>query len=125
MKGPQLLDRKLKRINFLTLPDPFDSLKLPELQAMLYQQDKEAVFTVEYDVMLSDQYHSGPLMIEIRREAGDILGFGLNKSDPMEGPGGGGGGTVYVESVKAARSGLTNSLCFLFCKKKINSPTSR
>ena len=96
------------------LPDPFDSLKLPELQAMLYQQDKEAVFTVEYDVMLSDQYHSGPLMIEIRREAGDILGFGLNKSDPMEGPS---GGTVYVESVKAARSGLTNSLCFLFCKK--------
>ena len=86
------------------------SLKLPELQAMLYQQDKEAVFTVEYDVMLSDQYHSGPLMIEIRREAGDILGFGLNKSDPMEGPGGGGGGTVYVESVKAARSGPTNSL---------------
>ena len=92
----------------MTLPNPFDSLKLPELQAMLYQQDKEAVFTVEYDVMLSDQYHSGPLMIEIRREAGDILGFGLNKSDPMEGPGG--GGTVYVESVKAARSGLTNSL---------------
>ena len=41
-------------------------------------------------------------MIEIRREAGDILGFGLNKSDPMEGPSGGGGGTVYVESVKAA-----------------------
>ena len=35
-------------------------------------------------------------MIEIRREAGDILGFGLNKSPPEE------GGTVFVESVKAA-----------------------
>ena len=33
-------------------------LKLPELQSMLYQQDKEAVFTVEYDVMVNDNYHS-------------------------------------------------------------------
>ena len=88
---------------------------------MLYQQDKEAVFTVEYDVMISDNYHTvscqlsaipqehffsalsaskcshflqGPLMIEIRREVGDILGFGLNKN-PED-------GSVYVESVKAA-----------------------
>ena len=45
---------RIRAINGISL----STLKLPELQSMLYQQDKEAVFTVEYDVMISDNYHT-------------------------------------------------------------------
>ena len=45
---------RIRAINGISL----GALKLPELQSMLYQQDKEAVFTVEYDVMISDNYHT-------------------------------------------------------------------
>ena len=60
-----------------------------------YQQDGETVFTVEYDVAQHenlDRSSGGPILVEIRRDVGDIVGFGLNV-DP-------GSGHVFVESIK-------------------------
>ena len=37
---------------------------------------------------------SGPLLVEIKRDIGDILGFGLNKCQDS--------GHIFIESVKAA-----------------------
>ena len=95
--GPTFLEGTIRRgdriraVNGINL----NNLKLPELQAMLYQQEKDTVFTVEYDVMTNYvDHHQGPIMVEIRREVGDILGFGLNRN-PED-------GNVYIESVKAA-----------------------
>ena len=50
-------------------------MKLPELQGLLYQQDKETVFTLEYDVAKHPEtIESGPILVEIRRDVSDILG---------------------------------------------------
>ena len=85
---------RVKAINGVNLT----STRLPELQGLLYQQDKETVFTIEYDIMLQLGYnhteHHGPMLVEIRREVGDILGFGINRCEDT--------GNIYIESVKAA-----------------------
>ena len=65
-------------------------------------QDGETVFTLEYDVAQHENLDrsgargsgcgGGPILVEIRRDVGDIVGFGLNV-DP-------GSGHVFVESIK-------------------------
>ena len=53
------------------------------------------MFTVEYDVAQHenlDRSSGGPILVEIRRDVGDIVGFGLNV-DPSS-------GHVFVESIK-------------------------
>ena len=59
------------------------------------------MFTVEYDVAQHENLDRsgaargsgcGPILVEIRRDVGDIVGFGLNV-DP-------GSGHVFVESIK-------------------------
>ncbi len=77
---------RIRAINGATLR----GMKLPELQALIYRQEGDTVFTVEYDVAehrLMERSRGswsrgsqGPLLVEIRREGpDDILGFGLNK----------------------------------------------
>ncbi|CAB4068881.1 GRIP [Lepeophtheirus salmonis] len=74
-------------------------MKLPELQSLLYRQDGgDTVFTVEYDVAIHPDHELGrPILVEIRKEGSDILGFGLNKCNDS--------GHVYIESVKTGKSG--------------------
>ena len=73
---------------------------LPQLQSLLYAQDGDTVFTVEYDIMSEGPSRpSGPLLVEIKRDVGDMLGFGLNKCLDS--------GHIFIESVKAARYGFT------------------
>lgn len=68
---------------------------LPQLQSLLYAQDGDTVFTVEYDIMADGPSRpSGPLLVEIKRDVGDILGFGINKCIDS--------GHIFIESVKAA-----------------------
>ena len=68
---------------------------LPQLQSLIYAQDGDTVFTVEYDIMSDGPLRpSGPLLVEIKRDIGDILGFGLNKCLDS--------GHIFIESVKAA-----------------------
>lgn len=69
---------------------------LPQLQSHIYAQDGDTVFTVEYDIMCDgpNRASTGPLLVEIRRDVGDILGFGLNKCMDS--------GHIFIESVKAA-----------------------
>ena len=68
---------------------------LPQLQSLLYAQDSDTVFTVEYDIMSEGPTRpSGPLLVEIKRDVGDMLGFGLNKCLDS--------GHIFIESVKAA-----------------------
>ena len=59
------------------------------------------MFTVEYDVAQHESLErsgatgsgcGGPILVEIRRDVGDIVGFGLNV-DPSS-------GHVFVESIK-------------------------
>jgi hypothetical protein len=64
----------------------------------LLSQDRETVFTVEYDVAQHDHLDRGPVLVEIRRDINDILGFGLNKCASS----GGGTGHVFIESIKQA-----------------------
>ena len=99
-QGPAYAERTIRKgdriraINGINLA----STRLPELQGLLYQQDKETVFTIEYDVMIQSGYpnteYHGPMLVEIRREVGDILGFGINRCLET--------GNIYIESVKAA-----------------------
>ena len=69
-------------------------IKLPELQSLLYQQDKETVFTVEYDVAIHERLEYGPVLVEIRKDVSDILGFGVNKCNDS--------GHIFIESIKQA-----------------------
>jgi len=95
--GPCFLEGTIRRGDRIRAVNgnSLSNLKLPQLQGLLYSQESEAVFTLEYDVMVYDVIgHQGPLMVEIRREVGDILGFGLNRN-PED-------GNIYIESVKAA-----------------------
>ena len=64
-------------------------------------QDGETVFTLEYDVAQHENLDrsgasgsgcGGTILVEIRRDVGDIVGFGLNV-DPSN-------GHVFVESIK-------------------------
>ena len=65
------------------------------MQSLIYAQDGDTVFTVEYDIMTDGPSRpSGPLLVEIKRDIGDILGFGLNKDIDS--------GHIFIESVKAA-----------------------
>ena len=62
-----------------------------------YLQDGETVFTVEYDVAQHENLDrssgcGGPILVEIRRDVGDIVGFGLNVDQSS--------GHVFVESIK-------------------------
>ena len=51
-------------------------MKLPELQGLLYQQEKDTVFTLEYDVARHPEtIEAGPILVEIRRDVSDILGM--------------------------------------------------
>ena len=67
-------------------------MKLPELQGLLYQQDKECVFTIEYDVAIHDRINHGQVLVEIRRDVNDMIGLGLNKCSDS--------GHIFVESIK-------------------------
>ncbi len=76
-------------------------MKLPELQSLLYRQDGDTIFTVEYDVAVHDALDRGPVLVEIRRDdqeceedSGGVIGVGINKCADS--------GHVYVESVKQA-----------------------
>lgn len=71
------------------------NMTLPQLQSLIYAQDGDTVFTVEFDIMSDAPLRpSGPLLVEIKRDVGDILGFGLNKCMDS--------GHIFIESVKAA-----------------------
>ena len=66
------------------------------------------MFTVEYDVAQHENLldrssagggGTGPVLVEIRRDVGDIVGFGLNVDH--------GSGHIFVESIKQASINLT------------------
>lgn len=88
--GTIRVNDRIRCINGVNLND----MKLPELQSLLYQQDQETVFTVEYDVAKHDQLENGPILVEIRRDVSDILGFGVNKCVDS--------GHIFIESIKQA-----------------------
>lgn len=91
MEGTVRPGDRVLAINGKTLLD----MTLPQLQSLIYAQDGDTVFTVEYDVMSEGPSRpSGPLLVEIKRDVGDILGFGLNKCPDS--------GHIFIESVKAA-----------------------
>ncbi len=96
-QGPAFLDGIMRpgdRILALNSKALHDA-SLPQLQSLLYSQESETVFTVEYDIMNDGPSRpSGPLLVEIKRDAGDILGFGLNRDAES--------GNIFIESVKSA-----------------------
>ena len=78
-------------------------------------QDGETVFTLEYDVAQHENLDrsgargsgcgGGPILVEIRRDVGDIVGFGLNV-DP-------GSGHVFVESIKQVSLSASQFIIFI------------
>jgi len=81
---------RIRCVNGISL----DRMRLPELQSLLYRQESEAVFTVEYDSALHERISTGgPVLVEVRRDPADPLGLSLSDAQ---------GGAVVVDSVRAA-----------------------
>jgi len=70
------------------------NIKLPELQALLYQQDQDTVFTVEYDIAKQGHHEHGAILVEIFRDQGDLLGLGLSRCHDTQ--------AIIIESMKQA-----------------------
>jgi len=79
---------RITAINGRTL----EGMRLPELQALLYHEDETTVFTLLYDVAKKIHNDQGPLLVEIRRKSGDMLGLGLSTSADHN--------AIVIESIK-------------------------
>ncbi|XP_023346624.1 glutamate receptor-interacting protein 2 isoform X2 [Eurytemora carolleeae] len=69
-------------------------VKLAELQSLMYQEEGETVFTLEYDVAKQSYLEQGAILVEISREQQDLLGVGLSRCPDTK--------AIIIESIKQA-----------------------